>query len=99
MASNFRIISYNFGDTLYLRLSGNFNKCSAHKLANTLKENDVGLLNIFIDTNGLKAINSFNRDIFQKNLNDIKKKIKNLIIIGANKHKIVPNLDQGKHSY
>ena len=91
MASIFQIISYKNKDSLYLRLSGDFDKYSAHDLINTLKKYDTGLGDIFIDTNNLKTVHPFGRDVFQKNLSSIKKQLKNLIIVGANKSKIASN--------
>ena len=93
MASNFRIISYNFEGSLYLKLTGDFDGGSAHELINTLKKKDKGSGDIFIDTNNLKTIHPFDRDVFQKNLNSIKKQLKKLIIIGVNKYKIEQDLE------
>ena len=93
MASNSHIISYKFEDTLYLRLIGDFDEGSAQELINTLKKNGNGFWDIFIDTNELKTIHPFGRDVFQKNLNSIKKQFKNLIIVGANKYKFEKGLD------
>ena len=87
MASNFHIISYKNRDSLYLRLSGDFDGGSAHELINTLTKHGTGSWDIFIDTNNLKTIHPFGRDVFQKNLSSIKKQFKNLIIVGANKYK------------
>ena len=89
MASNFRIISYNFGDSIFLRLRGDFDGDSAHELINTLKEHIEGFSKIFIDTNELNTVYSFEKDKFIKNLVGIKKQVKNLIFIGANKDKLI----------
>ena len=86
MASNFHIISYKDGDSLYLSLSGDFDRGSAHELINILTKHGTDSWDIFIDTNNLKTIHPFGRDVFQKNLNGIKKQLKNLIIVGANKY-------------
>jgi len=88
LASNFRIISYNFDDSLFLRLTGDFDGDSAHELINALKEHVVGFSEIFIDTNELNKVNAFEKDIFIKNLVGIKKQVKNLIFVGANKYKL-----------
>lgn len=93
MASNFHINSYNFGDTLYFRLSGNFSEDSAHELIDTLKKHDTGSVDIFIDTNELSTIHPFGRNIFQKNLNIIKKQFKNFFIIGVNKNRFEQGLE------
>ena len=91
MASNFQIFSFKTNDSLYLRLYGDFDGGSAHELINTLTKNGNGSWDIFIDTNNLKTIHPFGRDVFEKNLNGIKKQLKNLIYVGANKHQIAPD--------
>lgn len=93
MASNFRINFYNFGDTLFLRLSGDFNETSANELINKLTEHRVGFSDIFVDTNELKTIYPFDRNIFQKNLDHIKMQYKNFFIIGVNKFKFEIPID------
>ena len=93
MAFNSHIISYIFEDTLYLRLIGDFDEASAHELINTLTKNGNGSRDIFIDTNDLKTIHPFGRDVFQKNLSSIKKQLNNLIIVGANKYKFEQGSD------
>jgi len=91
MASNFKIISIKTNDTLHLKLTGDFDGSSAHELINTLMEHRVGFWDIYIDTDNLKKISPFGRDMFQNNLNSFKKHLSNLIFIGTNKHKIAPN--------
>ena len=91
MASNFQIKSYNFDDILFLRLTGDFDEDSAQELTNTLTQNSTGFSDIYLETNELETVSSFNRDVLQKNLDSIKKQVKNLIIIGSNKYKIVEN--------
>ena len=91
MTSNFQIKSYNFDKTLYLRLTGDFDEDSAQELTNTLIENSTVYSDIYLETNELKSIYSFDRDNLQKNLDNIKKQVKNLIIIGSNKYKIIQN--------
>ena len=91
MAPNFQIFTYKKRDSLHLKLFGDFDGSSAHELFNTLKKYDTDFLEIFIDTNNLKTINSFGRDVFQKKLGNLKHQLSNLIFIGANKHQIEPN--------
>ena len=86
MASNFHINFYNFGDILFLRLSGDFNEVSANELINKLMEHRADSLDIFVDTNELTTIHPFSRNTFQKNLDIIKKQFKHFFIIGANKY-------------
>jgi hypothetical protein len=60
-------------------------------LINKLTENKIGFSDIFIETNGLKKIHPIDMNVFQKNLNDIKKHLKKLIIVGVNQDQIAPN--------
>ena len=91
VASNFRIFLHETRDSLHLKLDGDFDGSSAHELFNTLKKHGVGFHQVFIDTNDLKTIYPFGRDVFQKKLSSFNKKIKNLIFIGENGDKISPN--------
>jgi hypothetical protein len=97
LASNFRIISYNFDNTLFLRLTGDFDGDSAQVLINTLLEHTIGFSDIYIETNNLKTIHSFDRDIFQKNIDSIKNQVKNLFIIGVNKYKLIQDSNDSVH--
>jgi len=71
-------------------LEGDFDGSSALELINTLEEYSAGFHQIFIDTNDLKTIHPFGRDVFQKNLGRFNKILNSLIFIGANEHKIIP---------
>jgi len=86
MAANFHIVSYKNKDSLYLRLSGDFDGSSAYELINELTKQGTGSWEIFIDTDNLKSIHPFGRDVFQKNFNGIKKQSINLNFVGANKY-------------
>ena len=63
---NFKIIQGKAKDSLYLKLTGGFEESSAHELFNTLLEHGASYYQIFIDTNELKTIHSFEIEIFQK---------------------------------
>ena len=84
MASNFQVIAFKTKDSLHLKLDCDFDGNSAHELSNSLIAHSAGLWDIFIDTNNLKTISPYGIDVFQKNLNGIKKQLKNLIMVGAN---------------
>jgi len=90
MASNFHIFRHRTRDSLHLKLEGDFDGSSALELINTLEEYSAGFHQIFIDTNDLKTIHPFGRDVFQKNLGRFNKILNSLIFIGANEHKIIP---------
>ena len=97
MASNFQILSFKTRDSLYLKLTGDFDGNSAYELINTLTKHSVGFWNIFIDTNNLKTIYPFGRDVFRRNLKRIKKQIKNIIIIGSYKYNFEQDLKWSVH--
>ena len=88
MASNFQIYSFKTRDSLHLKLTGDFDGSSAFELINTLTEHGKGFYEIFIDTNDLKTIHPFGRNVFQKNLGNSSKLYRNLVFIGKNEHKI-----------
>ncbi len=88
MASNFHIFCHRTRDTLHLKLEGDFDGSSAFELINTLEEHGVGFHQILIDTNHLKTIYPFGRNVFQKNLGRFNKKWNRLIFIGENEHNI-----------
>lgn len=94
MASNFHINSYNFGHTLFLRLSGDFNEESANELIARIMGHKDYFLDIFVDTNELMTIHPFDRNIFRKNLDIIKMKFNKFFIIGVNKHRFEQDLVQ-----
>ena len=91
MASNFHILPYKTRDCLHLKLAGDFDGSSAHELINTLVDNDKGYYQIFIDTNDLKTIHPFGREVLEKKLGSINKQFKNLIFIGENSHELSLN--------
>ena len=91
MASNFQIKHYNFDNILFLRLIGDFDEDSARELTNTLIEKSDAFSEIYLETNELNSVDSFDRNSFNKKLDSIKKQVNNLIIIGLNKYKIVEN--------
>ena len=91
MASNFQIYSFKTRDSLHLKLAGDFDGSSAYELINTLTEHCKGFYEIFIDTNDLKTIHPFGKDVFQKNLGNSNKLYRNLVFIGKNGHEIGMN--------
>ena len=88
MASNFQIFSFKTRDSLHLKLAGDFDGNSAYELINTLAEHGKGSYEIFIDTNELRIIHPFGKDVFQKNLRSSNKIYRNLVFLGKNGHEI-----------
>ena len=91
MASNFQMFSYQTRDSFHLILEGDFDGNSAYELLETLKIYGSGFYQIFIDTNDLKNIYPFGREVFQKKLGIFKQKLNNLVFLGENGHKIALN--------
>lgn len=84
MASNFQIYSFKTRDSLHIKLTGDLDGNSAYELINTLTDNGKGYYQIFIDTNDLKTIHPFSREVLGKKLGSINKQSGNLILIGKN---------------
>lgn len=90
MASNFHMFSYETGNSLHLKLEGDFDGTSAYELLETLKKGN-GFYQIFIETNDLKTIYAFGREVFQRKLGIFKQQSSHLIFIGENGRKISPD--------
>ena len=87
MASNFQILSYKTKNSLHLKLNGEFDGNSAYELINALRDHGADFFQIFIDTNDLKIVHAFGREVFQKNFGALKQ-LSNLIFIGENRRQL-----------
>ena len=92
MAVNFQIFFQTNKESLFIKLGGDFDGSSAHELLNALKERGPNFYHIHIDTNDLKTIYPFGRDVFEKNFKTFRKQLNNIIFAGENKHDIAPHL-------
>jgi hypothetical protein len=90
MASNFQIVFFKTRDSLHLKLDGDFDGNSAYELINTIKDHGTEFFQIFIDTNDLKTVHAFGKEVFQKNFGALKQ-LSNLIFIGQNDRRLTPN--------
>jgi len=90
MAANFQILSYKTRDSLHLKLNGDFDGTSAYELINTIKDHGSNFYQIFIDTNNLRTIYTFGRNVLQKNFGDLEK-LSSLIFIGENERHLAQN--------
>ena len=88
MASNFKIFPFETSDILHLKLDGDFDGNSAHELLNTLKKYGDGFYQIFIDTEDLKTIHPFGKEVLHKKLGAFKKQFYDIIFVGRNFHEI-----------
>lgn len=91
MATNFHMLSYENKDGLHLKLKGDFDGAAACELLETLKKHGSCFNQIFIDTNNLKNIYPFGKEVFQKNLSTFKEQSSHLVFIGEKGRKISPN--------
>ena len=87
MASNFQLFLNQNRDGLHLHMFGDFDGTSACELINTLKTHNEDYFCVFIDTNDLNKIHSLGVDVFQKKLNLLAIRKRNLIFIGQHKHR------------
>ena len=90
MASNFQIVFFKTIDSLHLKLDGDFDGNSAYELINALRDHGAEFFQIFIDTNDLKTVHAFGREVFQKNFGALKQ-LSNLIFIGQNDRHLAQN--------
>ena len=84
MASNFNFTIQKIGDSLHLKLYGDFDGSSACELTNSLYKYYSQPYHIFIDTEDLKTVHPFGRDIFQKKAGSLKR----FVFIGKNKNEL-----------
>lgn len=83
MANNFRVDIINRHSTdLFLRIIGDFDGSSAYRLTNLMKKEGIDFRKIVVDTNGLKEVYPFGRDIFRNNIKDITNKGVNVSFLG-----------------
>lgn len=93
MAMNFKIFHLKNRNSVHLKLDGDFDGTSAFELINAVKKYGDEVDQVFINTNGIKAVSPFGSNVFYNNLSEIKNRSFNLIFIGENK-KIITNLWQ-----
>ena len=90
MAKNFRISSRRKGNSIHLRLSGDFDGMSAMELIYAIKDHTGSAETIYVETDGLCALLPFGRDVFQKHLCFSPHKSQKLVFTGNPGRHIVP---------
>jgi len=90
MASNFKIIMERTNGQLQLNLVGDFDGTSAFDLLKVLTENLVNINRVCINTDNLKKIYPFGSEVFQNNLNKLKKHQFRIRFVGENARQIAP---------
>jgi len=93
MASNFRITLHQTSESLHLKLSGDFDGSSAHKLLDLLKKHRKQVSRIIIHTNSLKHIYPFGRNLFFSNLKGRKGQFPPIAFTGEKAPDLTPKWD------
>ena len=89
MAHNFKIYMHQTTDNLNIDLLGDFDGSSAFELINLLKDNLNSAKRIFIDTNNLKKIYPFGREVFNRNFSNLRHHRIRIQFVGSNAFQIV----------
>lgn len=82
MATNFKILIHRNSDSLHIKLSGDFDKNSAHELINFLRNHQAHASRVFIHTDALGEVQPLGEDVFQKNISSLKNHWGNLALTG-----------------
>jgi anti-anti-sigma regulatory factor len=82
MAANFKITIYPNGDTLQLKLRGDFDGISAHELISMLNQCRHHPSRIYIHTNSLREIHAFGLAVFQDKLKTLNGRSLELVFTG-----------------
>jgi hypothetical protein len=89
MAHNFRINTHQTTDNLNINLLGDFDGSSAFELLNLLKDNLNNARHILVDTNNLKKIHPFGREVFNRNFSKLGDHRIRIRFLGSNAFQIV----------
>lgn len=90
MAANFRMTRYRKKNSLYLKLSGDFDGSSAMELICMLAENAGEERKIYIETDNIDSIHPFGRDVFLKNFPMPRQSSRKIVFIGSQGREIAP---------
>ena len=90
MAANFKIMMHQNGESLHLKLMGDFDGSSACELLNTIKGHRSGRQKIFIHTSGLMDVYPFGKAVFQNHFSEIHNPSTHFIFTGENGAQISP---------
>ncbi len=91
MAANFRISQNRRSNTLYLKLSGDFDGTSALELIHVLMNCPSDIGKIYIDTCGLTSLQSFGQNVFLKNCAVSRNMFNKMIFTGNYGRQIAPS--------
>jgi hypothetical protein len=82
MTSDFKILVHRNSDNLHVKLLGEFDGSSAHQLLNFLEKHCRKASTVFINTNCLRDVVPFGRNIFQANLAPLQRKPVRFVFTG-----------------
>ena len=91
MASNFRVVVWREGESVHLKLVGDFDGSSACELLETVKDHSLGAHRILICTNSVKAVYPFGVRVFEKKLGELNHSPFRIFFTGAHAKRIAPN--------
>jgi hypothetical protein len=89
LARSHKIFVHRNSENIHMKLSGDFDEILASELLNLLKKNCNAASKIFIHTGCLRAVHSFGREVFHKNLNFINNEF-TLFITGKYASQLIP---------
>ncbi|MEE4603773.1 MAG: hypothetical protein V2J65_20995 [Desulfobacteraceae bacterium] len=98
MAQNFKISIHRTLDNLYIRLMGDFDGSSAWELINAIRENLNSFKFIQIDTNKLKKVYPFGREVFKSNLLNVTDERIRIQFSGPNALRIAPHYTNSRRA-
>lgn len=91
MASNFRVVVWREGESVHLKLVGDFDGSSACELVETVKDHSVGAHRVLICTNSLKTVYPFGVHVFEKKLGELKHSLFRIVFTGPHAKKLAPS--------
>ena len=92
MATNFRIAAHRNSKNLHWKLRGDFDGTSAFELLEAIRSHSHHSSKIFINTDGLKAVEPFGLGVFHSRFDLLKGQNIELVFTGKNAAALAPNV-------
>ena len=91
MANNFRAdILRKDRSGLYIRVTGDLDGSSAHRLINLIEKDRRNISKITIDTNALRRVHAFGSDLLETNMKALKNNGMDIVFTGPFKRALTP---------
>lgn len=90
MARNFSISVHRNGESVHLKLIGDFDGSTAYDLLHALNKYGHGASRIFVHTSSLRSIHPFGLSVFHDNLKLLRNRSLELVFTGDNSPRFVP---------